>query len=550
MAQAIPAEIGGQPILILREGTSRSRGRDAQRSNIMAARIIAEVIKSSFGPRGMDKMLVDSFGDVTITSDGATVLDEMDVEHPAAKMMVEVAKTTDDEVGDGTTSVVIFTGELLKKAEELLDKDVHSTIIVDGYKQALNKALKIYGDMAIDVKPTDKAMLKKIAMTAMASKLVRENRDFLADLTVEAILKVAEKEGDSYKVDIDDVKVEKKTGASLVETRLIEGVAMDKEVVDPSMPKRVKDAKIALLNIALEVEKTEFDAEIRIKTPDQMKNFLDEEERILKNMADKIAASGAKAVFCQKGIDDLVQHYLAQKKILAVRRASESNMEALAKATGSKIITNIKDIKKSDLGEAKLVEERKLGEDEWIFVEGCKNPKALTVLVRGGTEKVVDETERSLHDALSVVRDVVEKPKVVAGGGAPEMEASSRLRAWADGLSGRVQLAAICFAEALEAMPIALAENAGMDPLDAVVDLRAHHEKGEKWAGVDVFAGNIKDMTKLDVYEPLAVKEQIVKSATEAASMILRIDDVIAATKPKEAGPPKGTPGEEEEPEY
>jgi len=550
LAQAIPAEIGGQPILILREGTSRSRGRDAQRSNIMAARIIAEVIKSSFGPRGMDKMLVDSFGDVTITSDGATVLDEMDVEHPAAKMMVEVAKTTDDEVGDGTTSVVIFTGELLKKAEELLDKDVHSTIIVDGYKQALNKALKIYGDMAIDVKPTDKAMLKKIAMTAMASKLVRENRDFLADLTVEAILKVAEKEGDSYKVDIDDVKVEKKTGASLVETRLIEGVAMDKEVVDPSMPKRVKDAKIALLNIALEVEKTEFDAEIRIKTPDQMKNFLDEEERILKNMADKIAASGAKAVFCQKGIDDLVQHYLAQKKILAVRRASESNMEALAKATGSKIITNIKDIKKSDLGEAKLVEERKLGEDEWIFVEGCKNPKALTVLVRGGTEKVVDETERSLHDALSVVRDVVEKPKVVAGGGAPEMEASSRLRAWADGLSGRVQLAAICFAEALEAMPIALAENAGMDPLDAVVDLRAHHEKGEKWAGVDVFAGNIKDMTKLDVYEPLAVKEQIVKSATEAASMILRIDDVIAATKPKEAGPPKGTPGEEEEPEY
>jgi len=544
MTQAIPAQIGGQPVLILKEGTSRSRGRDAQRSNIMAARIISEVVKSSFGPRGMDKMLVDTLGDVTITSDGATILDEMDVEHPAAKMMVEVAKTTDDEVGDGTTSVVVFAGELLKKAQELLAKDVHPTIIVDGYKQASEKALKIFNEIAIDVAPTDKKMLRKIAMTSMASKIVRENRDVLADLAVEAILKVAEKEGKEYKVDIDDIEVEKKTGASLTETELIEGIAIEKEVVHPGMPKRVENAKIALLNAALEVEKTEFDAKINIESPEQMQAFLNEEERLMKDMADKVVAVGANVVLCQKGIDDMVQHFLAQKNILAVRRVKQSSMEKLAKATGGRVVTNVKDLLKKDLGKAALVEERKLGDDEWVFIEGCTNPKALTILVRGGTEKVVDEAERSIHDALSVVRDVVRKPKVAAGGGAPEMEVASKLKEWAEGLSGRVQLAALNFAEALEVIPVTLAENAGMDPIDVAVELRAKHEKGDLWSGVDVYNGKIADTKKIDIFEPIAVKEQVVKSATEAACLILRIDDVIASSKSAApAGMPPGGPG-------
>ena len=541
MTQAIPAQISGQPVLILKEGTSRSRGKDAQRSNITAARVIADVIKSSFGPKGMDKMLVDTLGDVTITGDGATILKEMDVEHPAAKMMVEVAKATDDEVGDGTTSVVVFAGELLKKAEELLDKEVHPTVIVDGYKQSSDKALKFLSEIAIDVPPTDQKMLKKVAMTAMATKLITEDKGHLADLAVEAILKVAEKDGDGYKVDLDNIEVEKKEGGSLVETKVIQGIAMEKEVVHPGMPKRVENAKIALLNCALEIEKTEFDAKINIESPDQMKTFLDEEERLMKDMADKIADVEANVVMCQKGIDDMVQHFLAKKNILAVRRVKESSMDKLAKATGGKVVTNLKDLTSKDLGKAKLVEERKLGEDEWIFVEGCVNPKALTMLVRGATEKIVDEAERSIHDALSVVRDVVRRPKVVAGGGAPEMEVASRLREWAESISGRIQLAALGFAEALEVMPIALAESAGMNPIDITVDLRARHEKGEKWAGVDVFNSKVTDMMKLEVYEPLAVKEQVVKSATEAASMILRIDDVIASSKEKTpAGPPKG----------
>ncbi len=543
MTQAIQAQIGGQPVLILREGTGRSRGRDAQRSNIMAARIISEVIKTSFGPRGMDKMLVDSLGDVTITSDGATILDEMDVEHPAAKMMVEVAKTTDDEVGDGTTSVVVLTGELLKKAEALLTKEVHPTIIVDGYKQASEKALKFLDDIALEVSPTDKEMLKKVAMTSMASKIVSENSDYLADLAVEAILKVAEKDGKVFKVDLDDIDVEKKTGASLTETNLIEGIAIEKEVVHPGMPKRVENAKIALLDTALEVQKTEFDAKINIESPEQIQAFIDEEERIMRDMADKIAKVGTTVVLCQKGIDDMVQHFLAQKDIMAIRRVKQSSIEKLTKATGGRIVTNLKDLSKKDLGKAKLVEERKLGDDEWIFIEGCDNPKALTMMIRGGTDKLVDEAERSIHDALCVIRDVVEKPKVVAGGGAPEMEVASRLKEWAEGLSGRVQLAALNFAEALEVMPITLAENAGMDPIDVAVELRARHEKGEKWAGVDVFSGEVKDMTKLDVYEPLVVKEQIIKSASEAASMILRIDDVIASSKSAMPAGPPGPPG-------
>ncbi len=530
-----------QPILILREGSSRTRGKTAQRNNIMAAKVIANVVKSALGPRGMDKMLVSSFGDATITSDGATILKEMDIAHPAAKMMVEVAEAMDDEVGDGTTSVVVFTGKLLEEAEDLLDKNVHPTIIVDGYKRAAIKALELYNDIAISVKPTDKSMLKKIAKTAMASKIVREDRDYLADLAVEAILKVAEKRKGEYKIDLDDIDVQKKDGASLVETKLIEGIAIDKEIVHTGMPKKVDGAKIALLDCALEIEKTEFTAEIRIKSPDQIKAFLDEEERMLKTMVDKIASSGANVLICQKGIDDLVQHFLAKENILAIRRAKSSSMEKLAKATGGKVVSSIEELSEKELGEAEIVEERKIGDDKWVFIEGCNNPKAITILVRGGTEKIVDEVERSLHDALCVVRDVVQKSKVVAGGGAPEMEIASRLKKWAEGLSGRVQLAAIDFAEAMEVIPTTLAENAGLDPIDIIVELRSRHDKGDLWAGVDVYSGKVADMAELDVYEPLVVKEQIIKSASESACMILRIDDVIASGKsPAPPMPPGG----------
>jgi len=548
MAEVTPAQIGGQPVLILKEGTSRSVGRNAQRSNIMAAMVIAETVKSALGPKGMDKMLVDSFGDATITSDGATILDEMDIEHPAAKMMVEVAKATDKEVGDGTTSAVVLAGRLLEKAEALLNKDVHPTIITEGYRKATSKVLELCNEIAIPTKPEDRDMLKKIAMTSMASKLVSENRDQLADITVDAILRVAEKIDGGYKIDLDDVDVEKKEGESLSETRLIEGIAIDKEVVHPGMPKSIKNAKIALIDSALEIEKTEFTSKIHIERPEEMKAFLDEEERTMSDMVEKIAAAGANVALCQKGIDDVVQHLLAKKGILAVRRVKKSSMEKLAKATGGKLITEIEEMRPKDLGEAKFVEERKLGEDKWIFVEGCKDPKAITILVRGGTEKTIDEAERSIHDALSVVRDVVIKPKVVAGGGAPEVEVAIRLRKWAGKLSGREQLAAMEYAEALKAIPETLAENSGLDPIDILAELMERHEKGEKWAGIDVLGGKVSDMEKLAVYEPLVVKEQIIKSAAEAASMILRIDDVIAASKPKEAGPPKegGYEGEEE----
>jgi thermosome len=454
---------------------------------------------------------------------------------------VEVAEAMDDEVGDGTTSVVVFTGKLLEEAEDLLDKNVHPTIIVDGYKRAAIKALELYNDIAISVKPTDKSMLKKIAKTAMASKIVREDRDYLADLAVEAILKVAEKRKGEYKIDLDDIDVQKKDGASLVETKLIEGIAIDKEIVHTGMPKKVDGAKIALLDCALEIEKTEFTAEIRIKSPDQIKAFLDEEERMLKTMVDKIASSGANVLICQKGIDDLVQHFLAKKNILAIRRAKSSSMEKLAKATGGKVVSSIEELSEKELGEAEIVEERKIGDDKWVFIEGCNNPKAITILVRGGTEKIVDEVERSLHDALCVVRDVVQKSKVVAGGGAPEMEIASRLKKWAEGLSGRVQLAAIDFAEAMEVIPTTLAENAGLDPIDIIVELRSRHDKGDLWAGVDVFSGAVQDMAELNVYEPLVVKEQIIKSASESACMILRIDDVIASGKsPAPPMPPGG----------
>jgi len=535
---------GGVPVLILREGSNRSRGKEAQHSNIMAAKVVAETVKSALGPKGMDKMLVDSFGDVTITSDGRTILDEMDIQHPAAKMMVEVAKTQDNEVGDGTTTAVIISGALLSKAEGLINKNVHPTIIIDGYKKASDRALKTLEKIAISVDLSLQGYLKKAAMTSMASKLVAEHRGYLADLAVKAILQVAEKEAGKYKADVDDIKVEKKPGKSVRETKLINGIVLDKEVVHSGMPKRVENPKIALLNSALEIEKTEFDAKINIESPEQMDAFLKQEETMLREMVDKITATGAKVVLCQKGIDDMIQHFLSRKGILVVRRIKKSDMEKLSKATGGKIITNLDDIDPADIGYASLVEERKIGDDKMTFVEGCKNPRAVTILIRGGTERIVDEAERSLHDALCVVRDIVEEPKVLAGGGAPELEVSRALKKYAGILPGREQLAVECFAEAFETVPLTLTENAGLDPIDVLSELRARHEKGETWAGIEVHSGKVQDMTQAGVFEPLAVKKQIIKSATEAASMILKIDDVIAAGKMKTPPtPPGGPPG-------
>jgi thermosome len=541
---SLSTQAGAVPVLVLREGSSRSRGKEAQRSNIMAAQVVAETVKSALGPKGMDKMLVDSFGDVTITSDGRTILDEMDIQHPAAKMMVEVAKTQDNEAGDGTTTAVIISGALLSKAEGLISKNVHPIIIIDGYKKASDRALKTLEKIAISVDLSFEDYLKKAAMTSMASKLVAEHRGYLADLAVKAILQVAEKEAGKYKADVDDIKVEKKPGESVRETKLINGIVLDKEVVHSGMPKRVENPKIALLDSALEIEKTEFDAKINIESPEQMDAFLKQEETMLREMVDKITATGAKVVLCQKGIDDMVQHFLSRKGILVVRRIKKSDMEKLSKATGGKVITNLDDIDPADMGYASLVEERKIGDDKMTFVEGCKNPRAVTILIRGGTERIVDEAERSLHDALCVVRDIVEEPKVLAGGGAPELEVSRALKKYAGILPGREQLAVECFAEALETVPVTLTENAGLDPIDILSELRARHEKGETWAGIEVHSGKVQDMTQAGVFEPLAVKKQIIKSATEAASMILKIDDVVAAGKMKTPPtPPGGPPG-------
>ena len=545
MSQIPATTSNGTPVLILKEGSSENKGRDAQRNNIYAAKLIAELVKSSLGPRGMDKMLVDSLGDVTITNDGATMLKEIDVQHPAAKMIVEISKTTDNEVGDGTTSAVVLAGALLERAEDLVRDNVHPTIIVDGYRKASNKALKVLEEIAIKVPSTDKKWLNKIAKTSMASKLISKDSGLLADLTVEALLSVAEKVGESgYKVDIDDVKVEKKPGGGIAATQLIKGIILDKEVVHAGMPKKITDAKIALINSPLEIEKTEFDAKINISDPSQIKRFLDEENSMLKGMVDKLVETGANVVVCQKGIDDIAQHYLAKNDVLAVRRVKESDMTKLAKATGGRVVTNLEDLSAKDLGKAQIVEERKVEEDKWVFVEGCKNPKSTTILVRGATQRVTDEAERSLHDALMVVKDVIEHPVVVVGGGAPEAELSYRLREWANSLSGREQLAVQKYADALESIPLTLAINSGMDPIDTQVDIRAKHGQGKKWYGVNCLAGKCGDMEAEEVFEPSAVKEQIIKSSTEAASMILRIDDVIASSKSKmPAGPPGGAGG-------
>ena len=525
------------PVLVLKESALQQKGRDAQKNNIAAAKLVAELVRTSLGPRGMDKMLVDSLGDVTITNDGATILKEIDVQHPAAKMMVEISKTVDNEVGDGTTSSVVFGGSLLAKAEELLEKDVHATVIIEGFQTAAEKALSLLSEIAKQVSPSEKEILLKVAKTSMESKLISEDSDMLSKLVVDAILQVVEKEADGNRVDLDNIKVEKKAGGSIRNTQLIKGIVLDKEVVHSGMPTKIEKAKIALLNSALEIEKTEMSAEIRITDPTQMQMFLEEENRMLKSMVDKIHQIGANVLICQKGIDDIAQHYLAKQGILSVRRVKESDMGKLAKATGGRISSNIDDMTTKDLGIADQVEQRKVETEKWVFIEGCKNPKAITILIRGGSQRVVDEVDRSLHDSLMVVKDVIEKPAVVAGGGAPEEYLASNLKDWADRFEGREQLAIKKYAEALEVIPLTIAENAGMDPINTMVTLRAKQSQGKKWTGIDARNTRVADMFSLDIIEPVAVKEQIIKSATEAACMILRIDDVIASSGGKSGGP-------------
>jgi len=532
---------GTMPVVLLKDGATETKGREAQRNNIAAAKIIAEIVHTSLGPRGMDKMLVDDLGDVTITNDGATILKEIDVQHPAAKMLVEISKTTDNEVGDGTTSVVVLAGALLESAESLINQDVHPTIIVDGYRKAAKKAKQLLQEIADTVSPNDKILLQKIAKTAMQTKLVRKDSSHLADIVVQAVLAVAEKDGEAYHVDEDDIKVEKKAGKSIKDSLIIEGIVLDKEVVHAGMPKKASEAKIALVNTALEINKTETDAKINISNPQQLKTFLDEENRMLKTMVDKVVASGATVLICQKGVDDMVQHYLAKAGILTVRRVKESDMTKLAKATGARITSNLDDLFEKDLGTAQLVEERKIEEDRWVFIEGCRHPKSVSLLLRGGSQRVVDEVERSVHDSIMVVKDVMEMPSIVAGGGAPETYTATKLRTWSKTLEGREQLAAEKFAEALESIPLTLAENAGMDPIDTLTNLRSKQLKGEKWIGVDVMKAKVANMKSSDIIEPLVVKQQIISAATEAACMILRIDDVIATSKT--AGPPHGGEG-------
>ncbi len=533
--------MGNTPILILKEGTKRDKGKDAQYNNIMAARAIADAVRSTLGPRGMDKMLVDTMGDVVITNDGVTILKEIDVDHPAAKMLVEVAKTQDEECGDGTTTAVILAGELLKKAVDLIDANVHPTVITHGYRLAASKAMEVLDASAIELNYDDRATLIKIAQTAMMSKSVVGSKELMAKVAVDAVRKVAEKNGKKYTVDMDNIQVVKKTGGSMEDTIAIDGIIVDKEPVHPAMPKRIEKAKIALLDAALEVKKTEVDAKIEITDPNQMQAFLDEEENMLKKMVEKIKTTGVNAVFCQKGVDDLVQHYLAKEKIYAVRRVKKSDIEKLAKATGANVVTKVDELEAADLGFAGLIEVRKIQDDEMTFVTGCKNPKAVSVLIRGGTEHVIAEIERSLDDAMSVVAVAIEEGRMLTGGGSTAEEVAMKLRAYSASVGGREQIAIDAFASAMEVVPTALSENAGLDPIDILIELRKAHKNGKVHAGVNVFTGQVEDMLKLDVLEPFCVGRQAINSATDAAVMILRIDDVIAS-KGGHGGAPGGMP--------
>jgi len=530
------------PVLVLKESALQEKGRDAQKNNIMAAKMVADIVKSSLGPRGLDKMLVDSLGDVTITNDGATILKEIDAQHPAAKMMIEISKTIDTEVGDGTTSSVIFAGTLLAKAEELLKKDVHSSVIIEGFQSASEKALEILAEISKKVTPEDRETLLKVASTSMESKLISEDSESLSKIVVDSIMNITETNDKKSSVDLDNLKVEKKAGGSIQDTTLIKGIVLDKEVVHSGMPTKIQQAKIALLNTAMEIEKTEMSAEIRINDPTQMQMFLEEENRMIKTMVDRLHTIGANVVICQKGIDDMAQHFLSKHGILAVRRVKESDMTKLAKATSGRITSNIEDISEKDLGAANLVQQKKVESDKWVFIEGCKNPQSVTLLIRGGSQRVVDEVDRSIHDALMVVKDVIEKPEIVAGGGAPEAVLASFLRDWSERFEGREQLAINKFAEALEIIPLTIAENAGMDPIDTMVKLRAKQSEGKKWSGINAKEGKVADMLSQNIVEPVVVKEQIIKSATEAACMILRIDDVIAISGGSGGGMPPGMP--------
>lgn len=532
--------MAGQPIFILKEGSKRTRGRDAQSNNIMAAKAVAEAVRTTLGPKGMDKMLVDSMGDVVITNDGATILKEMDIEHPAAKMVVEVAKTQDEQVGDGTTSAAVVAGELLKKAEDLIEQEIHPTIIASGYRLAAEKAVEVLNSLAMTVEISNRDLLVSIAETAMTGKGAESSKKLLSNIAVDAVVSVVDTNGKNS-VDRDNINVVKKVGGKVEDSELIKGMIIDKERIHTNMPQKVKDAKIILLNSAIELKDTEVDAEISITSPDQLQSFLDQEEQMLKRIVQKVIGSGTNVVFCQKGIEDLAQHYLAKAGIFAVRRVKKSDMEKLARATGGKLITNMDEIVPEDLGYAGLVEEKKVGGDSMTFVTGCHNPKAVTILLRGGTEHVVDSVTSALEDALRVVAVVIEDGKIVAGGGSPEVEVALRLQEYAATLEGREQLAVKAYAEALEVIPRTLAENAGLDPIDMLMELRSQHEKGIKTAGLNVFEGKVVDMWKEFVVEPLRVKTQVINAATESAVMILRIDDIIASTR--SAGPEEGMGG-------
>ncbi len=538
----------GVPVLVLKEGTQRTHGRDALRNNILAARVLAEVLKTSLGPRGLDKMLVDSFGDVTITNDGATIVKEMEVQHPAAKLLVEVAKAQDAEVGDGTTSAVVLAGNLLEKAEYLLDQNIHPTIIIEGYNKAMRKAIEILDEISVKVDPNNDETLKRLAATSLASKYLGSGPTLekTINMVVEAVKTIAEPKGDgTYIVRRDNIKIEKKKGGSLLDSVLVKGIVLDKEVVHPGMPKRVVNAKIALLDTPLEVEKPEITAKINITSPEQIRAFLEEETKILKEMVDKIAETGANVVICQKGIDDVAQHFLAKKGILAVRRVKRSDMEKLERATGGKIISSVRDLKPEDLGEAELVEERKVGNEKMVFIEGCKNPKAVTILVRGANDMILDEAERSINDAINVLRNIMRDPKIVGGGGAAEIELAIRLREYARKIGGKEQLAIEAFADALEEIPMILAETSGLEPLETLMKLRQLHADGKASAGIDALSGEVVENTiKENIIEPVIVKKQVIKSAAEAAITLLKIDDVIAAAPPKKEKKEKG--GEEE----
>jgi len=531
-----------QPIFILPEGTTRTTGKNAQRTNIMAAKMVAETVRTTLGPKGMDKMIVDSLGDITVTNDGVTILEEMQIEHPSAKMIVEVAKTQEDEVGDGTTTAVVLAGELLKRAEDLLDQEVHPTIVAKGYRLAEAKAQEILNSIAENITEKDTDILYKIAMTAMTGKGAESSKEKLSKIAVDAVRSVLEVENGKNIIDREDIKLEKKVGASVEESELVKGIILDKERVHSGMPRFVKNAKIALVDSAVEIKNTEIDAKIQITDPSQMQAFIDQEEKMLRDKVEKIAASGANVVICQKGIDDIAQHFLAKKGIYAVRRAKESDMKALARATGGKTVTNLDDLSPSDLGHAGVVEEVKVGDEQMTYVKECKNPKSVTILVRGGTEHVVDEVKRAMEDAIGDVAAALINGKVVAGAGAPEMELARQLRQYADSLSGREQLAVEAFADSVEVIPRTLAENAGMDPIDILTELKAAHDKKQKWAGIDVFKGKVVDSWKQGVIEPLKIKTQAISSASEVAVMILRIDDVIAGTGKSGGGMPPGMP--------